>query len=574
MRILGLSNMRDAAAALVEDGRIVAAAEEERFVRIKHASGLPVHAIRYCLASRGLRVSDLDHVAVPWKYWQIGRRAQLALAAMLRSPELCRVKGRRSAERLAGEWAELATLRRRLRRDIDGTDCPRPVFLDHHLCHAASSFFVSPFERAAVLVVDGASESHSTLLGLAEGQTIRVLTRTALPHSLGQFYAAMTAYLGFTPDQDEYIVMGLAAYGEPRYADLLRSEVLRSAPGGTFTFNTRLLDFHLARVGLFSRRFLELLGPHRHRAEEITQRHRDIAASAQILLEEVLLHLARHLKDVTKAEYLCLAGGVAYNCVANSRLQREAGFREVYVPPAAGDSGSALGAALWRSVRLGALRERAVMQTAYWGPHFSEEECRAAVEAAGLSAERLPDEDLCRKTALELSHGKLVFWFQDRMEWGPRALGHRSLLADPRREDIRAVINAKVKQRELFRPFAPSVLEEKAGSYFDLPGPSPFMTFTVPVRASAKGLIPAVVHADGSARVQTVAAEPHSGFRRLLEAFDALTGVPVLLNTSFNVQEPIVCTPRDAVSCFVRTDVDWLVLGNLLVTRPGAPHER
>lgn len=235
MRILGLSNMRDAAAALVEDGRIVAAAEEERFVRIKHASGLPVHAIRYCLASRGLRVSDLDHVAVPWKYWQIGRRAQLALGAMLRSPELCRVKGRRSAERLAGEWAELATLRRRLRRDIDGTDGPRPVFLDHHLCHAASSFFVSPFERAAVLVVDGASESHSTLLGLAEGQTIRVLTRTALPHSLGQFYAAMTAYLGFTPDQDEYIVMGLAAYGEPRYADLLRSEVLRPAPGGTFT---------------------------------------------------------------------------------------------------------------------------------------------------------------------------------------------------------------------------------------------------------------------------------------------------------------------------------------------------
>lgn len=291
-------------------------------------------------------------------------------------------------------------------------------------------------------------------------------------------------------------------------------------------------------------------------------------------MEEVLLHLARHLKDVTKAEYLCLAGGVAYNCVANSRLQREAGFREVYVPPAAGDSGSALGAALWRSVRLGALRERAVMQTASWGPHFSEDECRAAVEAAGLSAVRLPDEDLCRKTALELSHGKLVFWFQDRMEWGPRALGHRSLLADPRREDIRAVINAKVKQRELFRPFAPSVLEEKAGAYFDLPAPSPFMAFTVPVRASAKGLIPAVVHVDGSARVQTVAAEPHSAFRRLLKAFDALTGVPVLLNTSFNVQEPIVCTPRDAVSCFVRTDVDWLVLGNLLVSRPGAPHER
>lgn len=570
MRILGLSNMRDAAAALVEDGRIVAAAEEERFVRVKHASGLPVHAIRYCLASQGLRLCDLDQVVVPWKYWQIGRRAGLALAAMLRSPRLCRVKGRRSAERVAGEWAELATLRGRLSRGIDGTPCPRPVFLDHHVCHAASSFIVSPFGRAAVLVVDGASESHSTLLGLADGQGIRVLSRTPLPHSLGQFYAAMTAYLGFTPDQDEYIVMGLAAYGEPRYADLLRSELLRAAPGGTFTLNTRLLDFHLARVGLFSRRFLELLGPNRRRGEEMTQRHRDVAASAQALLEEMLLHMARYLRDTTKVEYLCLAGGVAYNCVANSRLRREAGFRDVYVPPAAGDSGAALGAALWRSVRLGVPRERAVMQTASWGPAFSEAECRAAVESAGLSAQRLPDEELCRKVAVELSRGKLVFWFQDRMEWGPRALGNRSLLADPRREDIRAVINAKVKQRELFRPFAPSVLEEHAGAYFDLPGPSPFMAFTAPVQPSAKGVIPAVVHVDGSARVQTVAAEPRSRFRRLLEAFHGLTAVPVLLNTSFNVQEPIVCTPQDAVRCFLGTEVDWLVLGSLLVSRPGS----
>ncbi len=569
MLVLGLSNMRDAAAALVEDGRIVAAAEEERFVRVKHVSALPVNAIRYCLREGGLRLSDVDDVVVPWKYWQIGRRGRLALSAMLQSPQLFWVKGTRSAERLTHEWKELALLRRCLSRQIDGTDCGRPVFLDHHVCHAASSFLISPYEQAAVLVIDGASESHSTLLGLADQATIHVLKRAPLPHSLGQFYAAMTAYLGFTPDQDEYIVMGLAAYGEPRYAGVIRNHLLRPQPDGEFTLNVRLLDFHLARVGLFSPKLFELLGPNRRSHEEITQRHRDVAASVQFILEEVVLHLARHLRAITKMDHLCLAGGVAYNCVANSRVWREAGFKDIYVPSAAGDSGAAMGAALWHSFRMGFLRERCVMKASYWGPHFSEAECRLALQQNGLTGQLLSDDALCEKVALELSCGRLVFWFQGRMEWGPRALGNRSLLADPRREDIRAVINAKVKQRELFRPFAPSVLEEEAAKYFDLPAPSPFMLFTAPVKSSAKGIIPAVVHVDGSARVQTVDCDSNPQFRRLLEAFARRTGVPVLLNTSFNVQEPIVCTPHDAVHCFLRTQVEWLVLGNLLVERPG-----
>lgn len=568
MLILGLSNMRDAAAALVEDGRIVAAAEEERFVRVKHVAALPVHAIRYCLKERGVSLNDVDAVVVPWKYWELGRRAGLALTAMIRSPQLFWVKGKRSVDRLSHEWKELALLRRYLRRQIDETDCTRPVFLDHHLCHAASSFFVSPFERAAVLVVDGASESHSTLLGLADHRNIQVLKRTPLPHSLGQFYAAMTSYLGFTPDQDEYIIMGLAAYGEPRYAKVLRDHILHPQPNGDFTLNVRLLDFHLARVGLFSPRLLELLGLNRRPSEEIIQRHRDVAASVQAVLEEVLLHLARYLREITKADQLCLAGGVAYNCVANSRVWREAGFKDIYIPSAAGDSGAAMGSALWQSVRKGWLRERSVMKASYWGPQFSEAEYTQALQYAGLTWQRLPDEALCEKVALELSCGRLVFWFQGRMEWGPRALGNRSLLADPRREDIRAVINAKVKQRELFRPFAPSVLEERASNYFDLPAPSPFMLFTAPVKPSAKGVIPAVVHVDGSARVQTVDRDSNPQFRRLLEAFARRTGVPVLLNTSFNVQEPIVCTPEDAIRCFLRTEVEWLVLGNHLVSRP------
>jgi carbamoyltransferase len=567
MIVLGLLNLRDAAAALVRDGRVVAAAEEERFVRVKHVTALPAQSIRSCLEGAGVRLDEVDAVAVPWKYWVLGRRAALALGSMVRSLALCRVKGRRSLERLSQEWTELAFLSRKLRQTVGSLRCA-PVFLDHHVCHAASSFLVSPFERAAIMVVDGASEAHTTMLGIGEGTRIAVLKRASLPHSLGQFYASMTSYLGFRPDHDEYIVMGLAAYGEPRFAGLLREQVLSLLPGGEFRLNHRLLDFHLARVGIFVPELLRLLGPNRRRDEEITQRHQDIAASAQLVLEETLLHLARHLKQETGAENLCLAGGVAFNCVANSRLRRELGFQQVYVQPAAGDAGAALGSALWLSARKGALQQREVMRAAYLGPEFDEDACRQALDRAGLAWQALSEETLCDHVATELSKGRLVFWFQGRMEWGPRALGNRSLLADPRREDMRELINAKVKQREPFRPFAPSVLEERAKDFFDLPDPSPFMLFTAPARPSAKGVIPAVIHVDGSSRVQTVDRTSNPRFRKLLEAFDRRTGVPVLLNTSFNVNEPIVCSPEEAVRCFLRTEVEWLVLGNLLVGRP------
>jgi carbamoyltransferase len=313
MRILGLSNMRDAAAALVVNGRIIAAAEEERFVRIKHVTALPVHAARFCLQSAGIRLEDLDAVAVPWKYWQIGRRAALAIGSMLQSPRQFAIKGTRCVERLTHEWMELAFLRALLSRRVDGTRCPPVVFLDHHLCHAASTMLTSPYEHAAILVADGASEAHSTLLASADRQGMRVLTRVPLPHSLGQFYAAITAYLGFRPDQDEYIVMGLAAYGSPRFAKTLRERVLCTLPEGQFQFNSRLLDFHLARRGVFTRDLVRLLGPARHPEEELAPRHQDVAASAQAVLEETLLHLARYLHTMTNERQLCLAGGVAYN---------------------------------------------------------------------------------------------------------------------------------------------------------------------------------------------------------------------------------------------------------------------
>lgn len=569
--------MRDAAAAVVSDGRIVAAAEEERFVRQKHVTALPVQAIHYCLREAGGSLRDVEAVVVPWKYWLIGRRARLALTAMVRSPQLFRVKGTRSLERAGGEWKELFRLGHELTQRV-GSTAGRPMFLDHHLCHAASSFLVSPFERAAILVVDGASEADTTLMAMGEGQQITLLDRTPLPHSLGQFYAAMTAFLGFRPDQDEYIVMGLAASGEPTFAAALRREVLRLLPQGRFELNTRLLDFHLARVGLFVEEFVHLFGPPRRPADDLTQRHRDLAASAQLILEEVMLHLGRRLRSLTAAEALCLAGGVAYNCVANSRLRAELGFQHVYVPPAAGDSGAALGAALWWTARHGRGTSRPSMPSAYLGPQFDEQACRAALAREGLTAEPVADARLCELIAAELARGRLVFWYQGRMEWGPRALGNRSLLADPRREDMRELINSKVKHRESFRPFAPSVLDRRAQEFFDLPAASPFMQFTVRVKVSAKGIIPAVTHVDGTARVQTVTRAENPRFYDLLAAFERLTGVPVLLNTSFNVQEPIVCSPDDAVRCFLRTQVDWLVLGNLLVGRPShgtvPTHER
>lgn len=570
MMVLGLSNMRDAAAALVSDGRIVAAAEEERFVRRKHVTVLPVQAMCYCLHEAGVALRDVEAIAVPWKYWQVGRRAWLALTAMIRSPQLFRVKGTRSLERVSREWLELFRLREELTRRVDA-GAIQPVFLDHHVCHAASSFLVSPFERSAILVVDGASEADTTLMASGEGSRITVLDRTPLPHSLGQFYAAMTAFLGFRPDQDEYIVMGLASSGEPTFAPALRQNIVRLLSRGRFEVNVRLLDFHLARAGFFVEGFVRLFGAPRRSTDEITQRHRDLAASAQVVLEETLLHLGRHLRSLTQAESLCLAGGVAYNCVANGRLRAELGFKEVYVPPAAGDSGAALGAALWWTARREGEAGRCRLPDAYLGPQFDEAACRAALSQAGLLAESLTDAQLYERVAAELTRGRLVFWYQGRMEWGPRALGNRSLLADPRREDMRELINSKVKCRESFRPFAPSVLADRAQEFFELPAPSPYMQFTVRVKASAKGLLPAVTHVDGTARVQTVTRETNQRFYDLLAAFGRLTGVPVLLNTSFNVQEPIVCTPEDAVRCFQRTQVEWLVLGNLLVGRSSPP---
>ncbi len=567
MWVLGLNNMHDASAALVRDGEVVAAAEEERFVRKKHVSGFPKEAIRYCLREAGITIAELDAIGVSWRYWVLRHRIMCAIQTMTDSLGTFRAKASRGAGQMTHEWYELFRMRRLIETHF-GKGRFELFHLDHHLCHQVSTFYPSPFERAAILTMDGAGEEASTVLSLGEGTKIHELARINLPHSLGQYYASLTGFLGFQMQADEYKMMGLAPYGEPRFAEFLRREVLVPVPGA-YRLNHRLLDYHLARRGLFSPQLTEALGPARRKDEPIEQWHKDVAASAQLVLEEHVVALANHLYEQTRLRELCIAGGVGFNCVANGKLFSQTPFDRVYIQPASGDAGTALGAALQVYHQGSGQGRRAQMAHAYWGPRFSDADARAAAERSGFPFETLSEDELCRRVARSIAGGRLVFWFQGRMEWGPRALGNRSLLADPRRADMKDTINVKVKRREEFRPFAPSILHEERSAYFENGHPSPFMLFAFKVKPEKQAVIPATTHVDGTARPQTVSREANPLYWKVIKAFQDETGVPVLLNTSFNVQEPIVCTPQEAVACFQRTNVDLLVLNHVLISRPG-----
>ena len=567
MIVLGINNMHDASAALVVDGRVVAAAEEERFVRVKHTTGLPERAMAFCLARAGITAADLDWVCASWKPWVLGTRAREAARSILVSPRMFGAKAVRGAGQMRNEWAELFTLRRRLRR-ILGPGRYRVAYVDHHLAHAASAFLCSPFDEAAVLTVDGAGEAETTVLWHGRGTRLTKLAAVRLPHSLGQFYSAVTAFLGFKVQSDEYKVMGLASFGEPVLAERLAREVIRTGPDGAFRVDPYAVDYHLARRGLFPRRTRDLLGEPRRPGEPVEPRHADVAASAQAVVENALFHVLEALHRRTGLSTLCMAGGVAFNCVANGKIPVRTRFRELFVQPAAGDAGSALGAALYLEQQLTGRERTWVQEHAYLGPAYSSEACARAVSARGLAYRRLDREGVVRETADALARGRLVCWFQGRMEWGPRALGNRSFLADPRREDMKEIINRKIKKREPFRPFAPSVLEERSADYFDHPWLSPFMLLACPVRPGRRSEIPAVTHVDGTARPQSVSRRTNPRYWSLIRAFEERTGVPVILNTSLNVQEPVVCTPDHALDCFLKTGVDLLVLEDLLVEPP------
>jgi carbamoyltransferase len=569
--ILGINAYHgDAAAALVIDGELVAAAEEERFNRVKHCAGFPVLAARWCLEDAGLEPDALDHVAVSRDpRANLGRKllrtirhgaSARYLKARLDNASRIRDVGSALAEALGVE---------QLRAQVHN--------VEHHQAHVASGFFVSPFEDAAILSVDGFGDFASTMLAEGHGSHFEVLERVLYPHSLGIFYTAVTQWLGFPHYGDEGKVMGLAPYGRPRYQAKMRELVKLDGPLfelglDYFTHDKEGVDMNWDEgsptIGrIYSDRFVELFGAAREEDGEITELYNDVAASAQAMTEEAILHLCETLYEHTRLPNLCLAGGVALNAVANGRILPETPFEELYIQPAAGDSGTAVGAAyyVWNQELL---RPRGfVMSHAYTGPEFSDEEIGAALGEAGIEAELLDDDALFATVAERLAEGDVVGWFQGRMEFGPRALGNRSIVADPRRAAMKDILNARIKQREPFRPFAPSVLAEHTGRWYEQAYPSPFMVIVYKTAADKRDRVPAVNHVDDTGRVQSVEAHVAPRYHRLISEFEKRTSVPILLNTSFNENEPIVLSPGDALETFKKTRMDMLVLGNYVVRR-------
>lgn len=586
MLILGLNAFHaDSAACVVRDGALIAAAEEERFRRVKHWAGFPSEAIRWCLREAGARLSDVDHVALNQDSRASLLRKITYVAA--RRPNLRLVLERLHTRRARAGTADL------LQRALPGEAFRGTVHgIEHHYAHLVSAYHLSPFEEAVALSIDGFGDFASTAWGVGRGTTLSLDGRVHFPHSLGLFYQAITQYLGFPHYGDEYKVMGLAPYGTPDRLDAMR-RIVRLERDGHFTLDLTYFRHHREAApfqwddgvptfaDLFSPALEELLGPRRAPDMPLEQRHMDIARSAQAMYEEAFLHLVRHMQARTGLTDLALAGGCANNSVANGKVRRESGFRRVYVHAAPGDAGGAIGAAfaVWHretGQRAGSRAERRFrMEHAFWGPGFDEAAIRAvldgqadALATAGCTVEQIADETiLCAQTAAAIAAGEVVGWFQGRMEWGPRALGNRSILGDPRRADMKAILNAKIKRREGFRPFAPSVLAEAAAEWFEEDDAVPFMTQVFQIREEKRSEIPAVTHVDGSGRLQTVSRRANPRYHALIDAFRKITGVPMVLNTSFNENEPVVCRPEEALDCFLRTRMDVLVLGDTLIRR-------
>jgi len=643
MYILGLNAFHgDAAAALVKDGRLIAAAEEERFNRIKHCAGFPTQAIEYCLREAGIDIEQVDHVgisrdpsahlhkrvlaaarrAVGGGRWAVGSRkaeggdvgsvstieaeadGQSALPAGGAFTKLDETNsrgtngvsengngnGRGLARQLADRVRNAARVRDLKDELARALNLPagklRAQFhnIEHHRAHLASAFFVSPFERAALLSIDGFGDFISTMWAAGEGRQIKVLGQVEYPNSLGIAYTATTQFMGFPHYGDEGKIMGLAPYGRPRFIEQFR-EIIRTEENGQFRLHLDYFRHHSEGVEMswndgspvigkiFSDKYSEVFGQPRRPQAPLTDRDRDLAASLQLRLEEVAFHVLNHLHDETGLTDLGLAGGVAYNSVMNGKILLHTPFRRVFIPPAAGDSGTALGVCyqIWNDVAQ-VVNSRYIMEDGYTGPEFSDDEIRKELELSNLRSQNLKietcsDRELFEQAARDIANGAVVGWFQGRMEFGPRALGNRSIVADPRRAGMKAILNQRIKKREPFRPFAPSILAEHVGEYFEQTHPSPAMLMVYQIKSERRAEIPAVTHADGSGRLQTVTREMNPRYYGLIEAFHKLTGVPVVLNTSFNENEPIVCTPRDAIECFLKTRMDVLYIGNYAIRR-------
>ncbi len=567
MYILGLTTLGDSAATLIKDGEIVAAVEEERFSRKKHQSGFPFLSVQHCLDEAGITIADVEHIGLYWKPWVLRHKAMQAFKSALISPKMFKARADRGIGGVGESYLGMFKYPKIIRERFGKSDF-KFHYLDHHQTHAASAFFVSPFETAAILTWDGTGEDTTTMFCQGKANKIKVLKRIKLPHSLGQFYSAVTNFIGFDMfGGDEWKVMGLAAYGKPEYYDFFSTKVLTTNGKGDFNYNIKVLDHHMAKHYEFPEGIVKELGEPRKKGGELTEHHWNIASSAQRVLEDTAIHLVKQIKEMTGEENLCMAGGVAFNSVMNGRIFHETPFKNFYVQAAAGDAGCSLGAGLmiWHQT-LGNPR-KFVMNHSYWGPKFSNEECQKALDEAGLKYETLPDDVLLPKLAKMISEGAIIGWFNGRMEWGPRALGARSFVADPRDANLREALNHKVKLREWFRPLAPSMLEENGREVFGKEHHDPFMITVIEVAEEYKSKIPAVVHVDGTARPQMVSKKTNPRYWNLINEFKKITGIPMLLNTSFNVQEPIVCTPQDAINTFKNANFDALVLENNLVLR-------
>ena len=591
--ILGISAyFHDSAAALVVDGEIVGAAQEERFTRRKHDEDFPDHAIGWLLDHAGLTIDQLDHIVFYDKPF-------LKFERLLETYVANAPRGLRSFSMSIPVWLREKLflkdllLKRLKKLDRGAPDSGRMQVTEHHMSHAASAFYPSPFEEAVVLTLDGVGEWATTTVAIGRGKDLDIVREIRFPHSLGLLYSAFTYYLGFKVNSGEYKVMGLAPYGEPRFKDLILDRLVDVKPDGSYWLDQDYFNYATG-LTMTNERFAALFGQPRREPEkdQLTPFHMDVAASLQAALEEIVLTMTRALAAEFGIPNLCLAGGVALNCVANGKILRDGHFKDIWVQPASGDAGGALGAALaaWHQ-ELGKPRSPKPgdgMQGSYLGPEHSQASIEAELTAAGAVFETVPDDELVAETAKALADGKAIGWFQGRMEFGPRALGARSILGDPRSPSMQKTLNLKVKYRESFRPFAPAVLAEDVGDWFEHDGPSPYMLIVadvlekhrIPMNDEQEALfgidklnvprssIPAITHVDYSARIQTVHAETNPRFHALISAFKDLTGVPVLVNTSFNVRgEPIVNTPADAFRCFMGTDIDWLVVGNAVLKK-------
>ena len=578
--ILGINAYHgDSSACLIKDGQLIAAVEEERYRRIKHWAGLPTESIRYCLEEAGITLDKVDAIAINqdakasfWKKvgFTLSNRPNLGML-------LDRLKNKRDRVSVASQLASA----------FPGQNFKGAVHsIEHHLAHLYSAFYVSPYEEAVTVSVDGFGDFSSGAWGVGLGKEIKIEGRVFFPHSLGIFYQALTQYLGFPNYGDEYKVMGLAPYGKAKYLNEMRRIVLLQ-DDGSYRLDLDYFRHHKEKVAyewengspvfgsLFSGKVVELLGPVRGKGEELSQKHMDIAHSIQAIYEEAFFHLLNKLYEKHGLNAVTVAGGCGMNSVANGNITRKTSFKKVYIQSAAGDAGGAIGAAfaVWND--LDKNTPRFVMDHAYWGPRFSNEaigkllaEKGDEIKQQGCTVEKVDDEaELCRQTAEAISDGKVIGWFQGRMEWGPRALGNRSIVCDPRRADMKDILNLKIKRRESFRPFAPSILREAVPEWFEQDDDVPFMMKVFQIKEEKRTEIPAVTHVDGSGRLQTVYKETNHLYYSLIEAFRDITGVPIVLNTSFNENEPVVCKPEEALACFLRTKMDVLVMENCMVVR-------